>query len=85
MTSLGFMGRVHWTFLAKVRLVISNLKSGVLVHPVGALSKEHVRHTGAGRQGRLLITKAVGKSYQEVTRARDSAGCSLGRVLVREG
>ena len=34
---------------------------------------------GTGKQIKLLITRAIGKSYQELS---DSAGCSLGHVLV---
>lgn len=37
---------------------------------------------GPGRQGKLLITRAVGKSNQELTFACDSMNCYLGYSLV---
>lgn len=46
------------------------------------LSQRHIKHTGSGRQGKLLITRAVGKSNQELTYAYDSVGCQLGHALV---
>lgn len=42
-----------------VRLVNLNQESGG--SPVGVSSKGRIRHTGAERQGRLLITRAVGE------------------------
>ena len=60
MPLLGSEGRVFWGSQAKVRLVNSNLRSGVLLNPTVVFSKGHVRHTGSGRRWRLLVTKAVG-------------------------
>lgn len=45
-----------WGPWARAGLVSSNQKSRVLVSPMGVLSKGCIRHTGARRQGRLLIT-----------------------------
>jgi len=56
-------------------------KSGVLVSPTGVLSKDHIRHTDAGRQGRL-DQKAFGEIISGTSPCCDSAGCYLGHVLI---
>lgn len=48
------------------------------------LFKRHLGE-GPGRPGRLLIARAVGKSFQEVTTACDSVGCYLGYALYVKG
>lgn len=55
MPLLKFMGGVLCDSWARDGLVNSNQKCGVLINPLGVLSKMYVKHTGAGREGRLLI------------------------------
>lgn len=59
MLLLGSVGRVHvhWRSWAAARLVSSNQESRVLVSSTGVLSKRYIR----GRQGKLLITQAIGE------------------------
>lgn len=59
MPLLKFMGGVLCDSWARDGLVNSNPKCGVLINPLGVLSKRYVKHTGAGREGRLLIRRAV--------------------------
>lgn len=59
------MGGVLWHSWMKMRLAHSYSKSWVLGSPTGVLSKGYIRYTGCGRQGRLLITRAVGKIISE--------------------
>lgn len=61
MPLLAYVGGVLWGSQARARLVHLNKKSRVLVGLTGLLSKGYLRHAGNGRQGRLLITGAVGE------------------------
>lgn len=49
---------------------------------MSVLSKRHIKQSGTGRQGTLLITKEAGKVISELTFASDPTGCYLGHVLV---
>ena len=61
MPLLGSMARVLCDFWARARLVKSYYKRKVIVSPMIVLSKGHIKHTGAGKHGRLLTTRAVVK------------------------
>ena len=61
MLLLASVARVLWGFWARVRLVNLKQKSGVFLSPLGFLSKGRVRHTAAGRQERIFISRAVGE------------------------
>lgn len=50
----------------------------------GVSSKKLISHIGTVRQRRLLITRLLGKSYQELIFASDSAGCYLGHMFAGE-
>lgn len=80
MPLLGSVSGVLWGSWAKVGLVNSSQKSRVSVSPLEVLSKGCIRHTGAGKQGRLLITGLLGKIHQGLTLACDLVGCYTGRA-----
>lgn len=61
MPLLGPVSRLLWGSWAEVRLVNLNQKNGVLVRSMGVLPKGYVWYIGAGRQGRLLITRDFGE------------------------
>lgn len=61
MPSLQSVGVVLWSSQVRVPSVNLNQKSAVLVSPTGILSKGLKKHTGTGRQGRWLITRAIGE------------------------
>lgn len=65
----------------KVRLVNSNQKSGILISPIRVLPKKCIRHSGAGKQGSLSITRTVGEVILGTTFACDSVNCYLGHLL----
>lgn len=70
---IGSQVEVLWGFWARARLFSSNEKSGILISPMGVLSKGYIRHKHAGRQGRLLNTKAVRKVISGFAFTCDSA------------
>ena len=67
MPLLGPLHSALWGPWARVGLVNSNQKSGVLVSPMG-----HIRQTGSGRQGRLLILRTVEDVVTGTYSGRDS-------------
>lgn len=54
-----------WGFQAKAGLVHSNQKSAALVSSMGVFLRG-AQGEGPGNQGRLLVTRLLGKSYQEL-------------------
>ena len=76
MPLLKFMGRVLCDSWARDGLVNSNQKSGVLVNPLGVLSKRYIKHTGAGREGRLLIRRVI-EAFISVSQYHNSRNLSL--------
>lgn len=76
MPFLGFMVAVHWDSCAKTALVNASQKRGGFGTTLWGTPGE-----GPGRLGRLFITRAVGKSYQELTLAGESAGCRPAHTL----
>ena len=61
MPLLGSMARVLCDSWARARSAKSYYKRKVLVSPMRVLSKGHIKHTGAGKHGRLLTIRTVGK------------------------
>lgn len=70
---LGSTGGVLWGFWTRARVVDSNYKVGFsrMVFP-----KVLIRHTGTGRQGKMLIARVVGKPYWEL-----AFGCDSGAAI----
>lgn len=77
---VGSLGQVLCGSLAKYRLLNLNQKSWVLQVEVGGGGISQ----GLGRQGKLLITRAIGKLDQELTFACDTMKCHLGYSRIGE-
>lgn len=72
--ALGFLG-YDWIAQFKPK----ELSSGKLPRKGSYL--RGTRGKGPGRQGRLLITKGLGGSYQELLGSRNSIGCYPGPMF----
>lgn len=80
MSMLRFVGEIIWGFRSKPGLIYSNQKEQGLLSFTEVLFKN--TGEGPGRQGRLLLTRAVRKFILEVYICCGNAACHLGHALM---